>query len=161
MSAARAIGRYGTAARLGVGLALLGDVAYGHWTRGFHPAPWLLGLLGFPAVTLALQWIRARRDITPLRATGTFGHAVNCVVFCALYFTPAYAPALSVTRDAALIFYGASMLLAAARGYAGCEVLAVSNSVLRRDDQVGCLLFAPIDRAESTQVDEIRRVNVG
>jgi hypothetical protein len=29
------------------------------------------------------------------------------------------------------------MLLAAARGYAGCEVLAVSNWLLHRDDQVG------------------------
>ena len=59
-----------------------------------------------------------------------------------------------MTSDAALLFYGASMLLSAARGYAGCEVLAVSNWLLRRDDQVGCLVFSPIDqlerRAEST-----------
>jgi hypothetical protein len=52
---------------------------------------------------------------------------------------------LSFTSDATLIFYGASMLLAAARGYGGCEVLAVSNWVLRRDDQVGCLVFSPLD----------------
>ena len=55
---------------------------------------------------------------------------------------------ISVTSDAALLFYGASMLLAALRGYAGCEVLAVSNWLLGRDDQVGCLLFWPIDHAE-------------
>jgi hypothetical protein len=40
------------------------------------------------------------------------------------------------------------MLLAAVRGDAGCEVLAVSNWLLRRDDQIGCLLFWPIDHAE-------------
>ncbi len=40
------------------------------------------------------------------------------------------------------------MLIAAARGYAGCEVLAVSNWVLARDDQVGCALFAPVDLVE-------------
>jgi hypothetical protein len=40
------------------------------------------------------------------------------------------------------------MLLAAARGYAGCAVVALSNWVLRRDDQVGCLLSA---RASTTQ----------
>jgi hypothetical protein len=40
------------------------------------------------------------------------------------------------------------MLLAAGRGYAACEVLAASNWVLGRDDQVGCLLFWPIDHAE-------------
>jgi len=62
--------------------------------------------------------------------------------------TPWYAPSLAFTSDAALIFYGASMLLAAARGYAGCEVLAVTNWLLRRDDQVGCVLFAPVDALE-------------
>ncbi len=46
------------------------------------------------------------------------------------------------------MFYGASMLLAAARGYAGCEVLAISNWLLRRDDQVGCVVFWPIDQLE-------------
>jgi hypothetical protein len=40
------------------------------------------------------------------------------------------------------------MLLAAARGYAGCEVLAVFNWLLRRDDQVGCVLFAAVDQLE-------------
>jgi hypothetical protein len=50
--------------------------------------------------------------------------------------------------DAVLIFYGASMQLAALRGYGGCEVLAVSNWLLRRDDQVGCLVFAPVDLLE-------------
>jgi len=47
-----------------------------------------------------------------------------------------------------MIFYCASMLLAAARGYGGCEVLAVSNWLLRRDDQIGCLVFAPVDALE-------------
>ena len=58
------------------------------------------------------------------------------------------------TREAALIFYGASLLLAAARGYAGCEILAITNWVLRRDDQVGCVVFSPIDEVEA-------RVTVG
>ena len=33
-------------------------------------------------------------------------------------------------------------------GNAGCEVLAVSSWLLGRDDQIGCLLFWPIDHAE-------------
>ena len=53
------------------------------------------------------------------------------------------------TRDAALLFYGGSMLLAAARGYAGCEILAISNWILRRDDQLGCVVFSPIDAVEA------------
>jgi hypothetical protein len=50
--------------------------------------------------------------------------------------------------DAVLIFYGVSTLLAAERGHAGCESPAISNWLLRRDDQLGCLFFSPIDLAE-------------
>ena len=159
----RGIGRWGTVARLVVGVVLLADVAFGHWARGFHTAAWVLGLVGFPAVLLVVQWLRARTGRPPLRACGPVGHAVNLVVFLALYLTPFYAPPLSVTSDAALIFYGASMLLAAARGYAGCEVLAVSNWLLGRDDQVGCALFLLVDHIDGRHTprtstgDEARR----
>jgi hypothetical protein len=47
-----------------------------------------------------------------------------------------------------LLFYGGSMWLAALRGYAGCEALAVGNWLLQRGDQVGCAVFAPIDYLE-------------
>lgn len=144
----RRIGPLGTAARVVVGVTLLGNVIVGHWSGEFVPAPWVLGLVGFPAVLLAWQWARARRAAPRLLATGLTGHTLNLLVFLALYLTFWYAPALSVTSDAALIFYGASMLLAAGRGYAGCEVLAASNWLLRRDDQVGCILFAPVDHLE-------------
>jgi hypothetical protein len=137
----RGIGPLGTTARVLVGGLLLGSVTWGHLTRGFHLSAWLLGLVGFPALLVAGQWLRARRAPTPLRATGPVGHVLNLAVFLALYL-------LEATSDATLIFYGASMLLAALRGYAGCEVLAVSNWLLRRDDQVGCALFWPIDQRE-------------
>jgi hypothetical protein len=137
----RAIGPLGTTARVLVGGLLMGSVTWGHLTRGFHPAAWLLGLVGFPALLVAGQWLRARRTPTPLRATGPVAHALNVAVFVVLYL-------LEPTSDAALLFYGASMWLAAARGYAGCEVLAVSNWLLRRDDQVGCAVFWPVDQLE-------------
>jgi hypothetical protein len=137
----RGIGPGGTAARVVVGALLLGSVVWGHLARGFHLSAWVLGLLGFPAVLLAWQWLRARRTPTQLRATGPVAHALNLAVFLALYL-------VEFTSDAALIFYGVSMLLAALRGYAGCEVLAVSNWLLRRDDQVGCAVFLPIDHLE-------------
>jgi hypothetical protein len=38
--------------------------------------------------------------------------------------------------------------LLAARGYAGCEVLAVSNWLLRRNDQVGSADFWAIEHRE-------------
>jgi len=137
----RGIGPIGTTARLLVGLGLLGSVTWGHLARGFHPWSWALGLLGFPALLVAFQWLRASRTPTPLEATGPVGHALNLAVFLVLYL---WEP----TSDAALIFYGTSMLLAALRGYAGCEVLAVSNWLLRRDDQVGCAVFWPVDQLE-------------
>lgn len=148
----RAIGSLGTCARLIVGILLLGSVVQGQVRTGFAPAPWALGLVGLPALLLAWQWLRARRTPGRLRATGPAGYMLNCAIFFVLYLTPWYAPAFSVTSDAALIFYGASMLLAALRGYAGCEVLAVSNWLLRRDDQVGCVLFWPVDQLEHRQV---------
>lgn len=144
----RGIGAVGTAARAVLGLLFLGSVLADEVARGFRPAAWLLALAGFPAVLLAVQWLRAGRGRPSLRATGPVGHAVNVAVFAALYATPWYAPPLSFTSDAVLIFYGVSMLLAAARGYAGCEVFAVSNWLLRRDDQVGCVIFSPIDAVE-------------
>jgi hypothetical protein len=145
---ARRIGGVGTAARLLVGLVLLGSVLQGELAGPFRPAAWLLGLVGFPAVLLAWQWWRARRGRSRLRATGPLGHGLNIAVFLALYLTPWYAPSLRFTSDAALLFYGTSMLLAALRGDGGCEVLAVSSWLLGRDDQVGCVVFSPIDQLE-------------
>jgi hypothetical protein len=137
----RGIGPVGTAARLLVGGLLLGSVVQGHLARGFHLSSWALGLVGFPALVLALQWLRARRTPTPLQATGPVSHALNLVVFLALYL-------MEATSDAALILYGTSMLVAALRGYAGCEVLAMSNWLLQRDDQIGCAVFWPVDYLE-------------
>lgn len=136
--AADLIGVWGTAARILVGLVLVGSVLYGHATGGWHPVAWLLGLIVFPAVVLASLWWRARRNPEPMRASGPVGHAINAVIFLALYLTWWYAPTVDVLSDAALIFYGASMLLAAARGYAGCEVLAVSKRSVapRRPDRL-------------------------
>jgi hypothetical protein len=152
----RQIGAIGTAARVVLGLFLLlfgvvdgkVSVIHGQVRFGFEPPAVLLGLVAFPAVILAVQWLRARRVPTDLQATGPLATTLNMLVFLVLFLTPWYAPSLAVTSDAALVFYGASMLLAAMRGYGGCEVLAVSNWVLRRDDQVGCLVLAPVDYLE-------------
>jgi len=143
----RAIGVLGTLARLAVGGWMLASVI-----AAFHLDEWyepVLGLLVFPAIVMLGQWLRLRPTSAPLRATGPVGHLVNVAIFVALYLTPQYFPPLAFTSDAAVYFYGASMLLAAVRGYAGCEVLALSNWLLRRDDQVGCVLFLPVDAVEA------------
>jgi len=140
----RRIGVLGTLSRLLVGLAFLAPAAAGR----FDPEDVLLGLVVFPGAVVVWQRWRARRRPARLDATGPLGFVLNVAAFLALYLTPLYAPALTPTSDGVLIFYGTSMLLAALRGYSGCEVLAVSNLLLRRDDQVGCLLFSPIDTLE-------------
>lgn len=145
----RQIGAGATIARVVVGGAVVASVVQGHVSNGFHPWSWVLGLVGFPATLVGWQSWRTHHGARRLEATGPVAHVLNIGVFLILYLTTWYAPSLSVTSDAALLFYGTSMLLAAARGYAGCEVLAVSNWVLHRDDQIGCALFWPIDQIES------------
>jgi len=153
----RHIGPIGTTARVVIGLLLLGYglvggtvvISHGQLRTGFEPLGVLLGVIAFPAVLLAWQWLRARSSNTRFEATGPVGTAINMAVFLALVLTPWYAPAFAFTSDAAFVFYGASMLLAALRGYGGCEVLAISNWVLGRDDQVGCFVLSPVDEIES------------
>jgi hypothetical protein len=152
----RQIGTIGTAARVVLGLLLLVsgvlggrvELIHGRFRSGFQPLSLAVGLIAFPAVVLAWQWLRSRRISARLEATGGVPTFVNMFVFAALVLTPLYAPALSFTSGAALVFYGASMLLAALRGYSGCEVLAASNWILGRDDQVGCLVLGPVDQLE-------------
>jgi hypothetical protein len=47
------------------------------------------------------------------------------------------------------VWLGASMLVAGAAGYGGCEVLAFPNVFMGRRDRIGCVLFTPIDAAEA------------
>jgi hypothetical protein len=145
----RAIGPAGTAARILLGGYMVGSVIEAEITHGFTPLMWAIGVIAFPGVLLAAQWAWARRGGRQLHATGPIPHLITLGAFMALTLIPEYNRAIDVTGDAAVIFLGASMLLAAARGYAGCEVLAISNWLLRRDDQVGCIVFAPVDFAES------------
>ena len=152
----RQIGTIGTVARVLIGflMVLYGltggriEVMHSNVQTGFDPLSVGIGVVAFPAFLLAWQWIRARTAKTRYEATGPLATSINIAVFIALVLTPLYAPPLSFTSNAALVFYGASMLVAATRGYRGCEVLAISNWILRRDDQIGCLVLSPIDDYE-------------
>ena len=143
-SRTRAIGAVGTIGRLALGSGMLyfalSDAGRLDWGLQWHEA--LLGLAVFPAVLLMGQALRLRFfSSARLSATGPVGFCVNLAVGYALFAIP-------FTRDATALFYGASLLLAAVRGYAGCEVLAISNWLLGRDDQVGCVVFSPLDAVE-------------
>lgn len=149
----RDIGPIGTMARLGIGLWLAGSVVYGQLATRFIPithsfASWTLGLIGFPALVLAWHWWRIRRNPARFQDTSPLSVALGVVLPLAFYFTWWYAPAFSVTSDAVLLFVGGSMGLAALRGYAGCEMLSLSNWLLRRYDRITCAFFTPIDFVE-------------
>jgi hypothetical protein len=53
------------------------------------------------------------------------------------------------TAGGAALFYGATLIIAAWRAQPGCEATVLSNSILGRDDQLGCPVFSPIDEAEA------------
>jgi len=152
----RQIGTIGTISRaiLGFlflfGLGIPGGVTtvHGQYQYRFDVISVILGAVVFPAAVLAWHWWAVRRHSTPLRATGTVATTINLLVLLALFLIPFYAPRLYAISTGAAVFYGASMLLAAVRGKAGCEVTAISNWILSRDDQVGCPVFTPIDSLE-------------
>jgi hypothetical protein len=147
----RGIGPCGPLARLVGGGLMVGSVAVGSFTgdSGFEPEAWLVGLMAFPALVVAGQaWWIARHPDRFVTLVGRPGQLVTLAAFLVLYGTTWYAPPVGFVSDAALLFIGASMLLAAVRGYPGCEVLAISNALLRRNDRVGCVVFDAIDRLE-------------
>jgi len=133
------IGPAGIAARAAVGAML---VALALIWRSPHWLDFALGLVVLPAVAIGLFAWRARRRPVRLDATGPVAHLANAMVFAPLFLLPA-------TAGAALMFYGTSMLVAATRRSGGCEVTAIANAVLGRDDQVGCVLFGPVDATEA------------
>jgi hypothetical protein len=132
------IGPAGRIARVAVGLALIGLEFLWRDPKWWDP---LIGLVIVPGVLVAIAAARADRGRGELRATGPVAHLVNIAIF----FVAVMAP---LTSGASLLFYGASMLVAAATANGGCEVTAISNLLLRRNDQVGCAVFAPVDAAE-------------
>ncbi len=140
----RAIGVAGTIGRvlLGLGLIYLAftDGGRPEWELAWYSS--VLGLIAFPVALLVFQAVRLRFTNETLNATGGLGFCLNFAIGAVLYAIP-------FTRDAMLLFYGSSLLLAAARGYAGCESLAISNWLLRRNDQVGCVVFSPLDAVEA------------
>jgi hypothetical protein len=133
------IGPAGVFARVAAGVTLILLALFWRdpsWSDAF------LGLVVFPHAVIGLVAFRAHFAQRPLRATGPLGHLTNAATFVPLFAHPA-------TAGGAFLFYGGSMLVAAARRSSGCEVTAISNVVLDRHDQIGCMLFAPVDLAEA------------
>jgi hypothetical protein len=141
----RRIGPIGTAARLVIGVAFL---AIATAVVGVGLLEILIGLVAANLAVVATLALRGR-NASPLRATGAAGHCLNCALI-ALFFV--------LLPGGAFLFYGSSILIAAAAGTRGCEMLAVSNVILRRDDAIGCPLFAAIDGLDAR---DLRHAHAG
>ena len=148
----RRIGPLGTASRLLAGLALL-YVAASDGGRLSWDLRWYDVALGrgvFPAVMVGIGLAARRFAGAPVRFTGPLGLAANAALGVALL-------ANEYTAGGAALFVGATLLVAAWRAQPGCELTVVSNSILRRDDQIGCPVFTPIDEAEARLTARNRR----
>lgn len=142
-TARRRIGAIGTVSRVLVGLGLL-YLACTHgglsWRLKWYDA--VLGLIALPAVMLMIGLAARRVASRDVHFTGPLGLAVNTAVIVALL-------ANRYTAGGAELFYGVTLLVAAWRAQPGCEATILSNLILRRDDQIGCPTFTPVDALEA------------
>lgn len=147
----REIGPIGTVSRVVAGLVAIGlPIALsgiGWWDVG-------AALVVFPAMATVLAALVtggyerfSPQSLLRPRAICSGPGCVLTITIVAIAFTVS---ALTPVSDAAFwVWIGASMLLAAARGYGGCEVLAFPNAITGRRDRIGCILYTPIDAAEA------------
>lgn len=119
---------------VGGGLLILGIAS--------DPSPFeiLAGLALLPVAEMVILGVLRPPGSEPFHLYGSLGYAVNFGTAGLL---------LAVWTTPAMLFYGASIMLAVLKGYAGCEVLALSNLLRRRDDQLACAIFSPIDALEA------------
>jgi hypothetical protein len=142
-STARRIGPVGTAVRTlgGLGLIYLAGAVDGlPWDVDWYDP--IVGFVVLPLIMVAVGLGARAYTSRPIRLTGPLGIALNLAVIVALVSN-------DYTAGGAILFYGASMLVAAWLGQPGCEGTVVSNLVLRRDDQIGCPTLFLIDDAEA------------
>jgi hypothetical protein len=143
----RQIGPIGAVIRLVVGpfLVYMALIDGPPFAQGFEwGLRWydlVVGLLVLPAIMLGFGLTARRYAPEGIRFMGVAGTLLNGAVLIAL--------ANQYTGGGAALFYGATILIAAARGQAGCEGTVLSNWILDRNDQIGCPAFTPIDAAEA------------
>jgi hypothetical protein len=138
----RKIGPIGTTTRLLAAAALLYLAFFDGTSWGLEWYDIAVGLGLLPAGVIAFGLAARRYASGPVRFMGSAGTTANCLLLIGVAVNP-------YTAGGAALFYGATLLVAAWRGQPGCEATVVSNAIFRRDDQIGCPLFSPIDKAEA------------
>lgn len=147
----REIGPVGTTARL---IAAAAALAVPALLDQFSRWDLLVGLVGLPLLaTAGFEVVRvAYERYTPGGIASQAGTCWGAACWLLAIVLAAVVPLDILTRVTFTSFWiwiGASLALAAARGYGGCEILAFPNVLTGRRDQVGCIAFTRIDRAEA------------
>src|ERR671915_2288912 len=151
MGSARDIGPIGTASRAVGGLiAIAVPIALsgiGWWDAA-------AALVALPLITLAVSaFVTAgyeRYAPEALARRHSMCSGPGCVLVATVVGVAIVAAAATPVSGVAIwSFFGVSMLVAAIRGYPGCEVLAIPNAITGRRDRIGCVLYTPIDAAEA------------
>ena len=142
------IGPWGTVTRAVAGA---GSVAWALAVPHHHPLldlplagsrSWgsLAGIVLLPGLVTLVVALRGR-SAPPL----PLGHGAACLVTAGVVLLAQFFPV------AVLTWIGATLLLLAILRRAGCEVLAMPNLLLRRQDYLVCLPFSAVDAWESHQ----------
>ncbi|MGH2980795.1 MAG: hypothetical protein ACRDKV_01965 [Solirubrobacterales bacterium] len=148
---AREIGPIGTASRVAGGLlAIALPVALegiGWWDVA-------VALIALPVVATVGGWavIAGYRRFSPesLERRHAICSGPACLLWAIVIAAGIGLAALTPAGEVAIwSWVGASLLIAAARGSGGCEVLAFPNAITGRRYQVGCMLYTPIDNLEA------------
>jgi cobalamin synthase len=148
----REIGPIGTVARVAAGLlAIILPIALegiSWWDVG-------AALVAFPLIATGIALLAGASSQRV--SSGALGRAEaaccsgpSCAILAILVAIPVGLTFVTpVTGVAVWVWIGASLLLAAARGQGGCELLAFPNAITGRRDRIGCIVFTPIDAAEA------------
>jgi hypothetical protein len=151
MAVNRQIGPIGTAVRAIAGLAA---IAYPIARDGFGPWDVAAALVAFPALA-ALLYVAVSRvyEGTPALRRSASATRTWTISVAVLVLVLAVGTGLTfvspVDGGAIFLFFGGSLLVVAARGDAGCEVLGIVNALAGRRESTGCIAFAPVDAAEA------------
>jgi Family of unknown function (DUF6410) len=148
----RDIGPVGTASRLAAGAAA---VAVPVVLAGFSWSDAAIALLALPVIAAlvapVISWIFGRLHRKRLRSPRLLS-ALQSVTLCVVMVVAndvVVAPTTLNGNVTLFVWLGASMLVAAVRGYGGCEILAIPNLIRGRRDQIDCMLYTAIDSAEA------------
>lgn len=141
----RTIGPWGTTVRAAAGAAAIASavaIPHEHPLLGLPGASsnvvgLLVGFVGMPLALTLVIWARGRHA-----PRLHLGHSAACLVTLMTIGVAQFYPV------AVWAGVGAPLLLLAAIGRNGCELLTVPNLVLRRNDYLFCLPFSPIDAWE-------------